>query len=460
MKFSLGDCMRMWTFIIKILCIISIITPTVFAYDYEDPNNQSSVESARRDIYSLKDMYEELAGLDDGAEDIVYEQANNNAYWWPIGSKETTTSNGKIFATGTPEETTITSTFGYRGAVIDSSGNQISGNANHGAIDIANMSGVNVTNVIAAKDGVVVYPTENDNISCVQGNNSCNGGYGNYVVIEHSDGNYTLYAHLATDSITVKSGENVSQGQVIAKIGSTGNSTGPHLHFEVRVGENTSSARVDPLEYVDPDNPRPSSTAGGDISDTIEFIRYWEGVGCGSSYQTDTEYIACDGGDGVLTIGHGVTWENNIELFQKYGINNVSAGTKVSKEIVDAIEVEAMNNKCGNSIRSGLANAGIDDLKDYQITVLISRCYNGGYATISGGDYSFIPAYLKYNGKYRLDEIYESSSGLWLDSMSHPVMPGSEFEYGLKRRRLSEWKLFTTGEIDYFEGFNSSAYVW
>jgi murein DD-endopeptidase MepM/ murein hydrolase activator NlpD len=69
------------------------------------------------------------------------------------------------------------------------------------------------------------------------------GGYGNFVIIDHGGGLATAYAHQS--SIAVGGGA-VSQGQVIGYVGSTGHSTGPHLHFEVRV----NGSAVDPLGYL------------------------------------------------------------------------------------------------------------------------------------------------------------------------------------------------------------------
>ena len=72
------------------------------------------------------------------------------------------------------------------------------------------------------------------------------GGYGKTVVLDHGAGLLTLYAHMST--IAVESGDLVERGDVLGLVGSTGLSTGPHLHFEVWVEGNTA---VDPAPYLD-----------------------------------------------------------------------------------------------------------------------------------------------------------------------------------------------------------------
>jgi murein DD-endopeptidase MepM/ murein hydrolase activator NlpD len=71
-----------------------------------------------------------------------------------------------------------------------------------------------------------------------------NAGYGNHVIIDHGNGFATLYAHM--NSIFVKPGESVVAGQQIGSVGNTGNSTGPHLHFEIRY----QGVPRDPLSYL------------------------------------------------------------------------------------------------------------------------------------------------------------------------------------------------------------------
>ncbi len=107
----------------------------------------------------------------------------------------------------------------------------------HGAVDFG-AGGIYGQPVYASKAGTVMT-TANKTDS-----------YGTYVTINHHDGTYTLYAHGIYGSICVSPGQYVSQGQQIMRVGSTGNSTGPHLHFEIRVGSGSWNERVNPLDYL------------------------------------------------------------------------------------------------------------------------------------------------------------------------------------------------------------------
>ena len=109
----------------------------------------------------------------------------------------------------------------------------------HTGIDLAVPLG---TPVFAAADGVVVLarPMTDATGALV--------GYGNYIIIQHDAGLKTLYGHLL--AIGVKEGDQVKRGQLIGLVGSTGNSTGPHTHFEVRI----ENSPVDPLQML-PDAP-------------------------------------------------------------------------------------------------------------------------------------------------------------------------------------------------------------
>jgi len=218
--------------------------------------NESGVNNMITQIYDAKEQYEDLVG--DYTNEPIVIPVSNNLYWWPIGSKETEDINGVLYAKGEPQVIGTTSQYG------GTDGFRI---IEHGGIDIGNGGyGIGVINIIAAKSGEVVYPT-NDSQTQYNDNgyyrNPDGGGYGNYVKIKHSDGSYTIYAHLAKNSITVRAGDVVAQGQVIGKMGHSGSSTGAHLHFEIRIGTDAKEGRVNPLEYVAPENPRPMSYGGG-----------------------------------------------------------------------------------------------------------------------------------------------------------------------------------------------------
>ena len=176
----------------------------------------------------------------------------NAGWWWPVGSKETTEINGKLFATGAPSATRLTATFGGNDSVHQGLG------GGHGAIDIGAERG---SNVIATKSGTVISPARGARIDYpdqaikpdANGKYNCKGLIGNEVIIDHGNGIRARYAHLYKNTITVRAGDHVEQGQVIGKSGSSGCSTGPHLHFQLEL----NGSRVDPLKYVSASNPRP-----------------------------------------------------------------------------------------------------------------------------------------------------------------------------------------------------------
>ena len=130
--------------------------------------------------------------------------------------------NGGKFCWPAPDYTRISSPYGYRI-------HPISGVSKlHAGVDLASGMG---TRILAAYDGKVIAA-------------GYNGSMGNYVMIDHGDGLVTVYMHAS--ALLVSTGQKVSRGQRIANVGSTGNSTGPHLHFAVRL----NGAYVDPMPYL------------------------------------------------------------------------------------------------------------------------------------------------------------------------------------------------------------------
>lgn len=144
------------------------------------------------------------------------EAANNGQDYTGTGSTATGT-----YIWPCPSCTYVTSKFGMREHPL------FGDERPHTGIDIGAQAGAEV---IAADSGTVAVATYSSS-------------YGNYVTIYHSNGDYTLYAHMS--SLTVTAGQNVTQGDVIGYVGSTGWASGPHLHFEIRVHGST----VDPTSY-------------------------------------------------------------------------------------------------------------------------------------------------------------------------------------------------------------------
>ena len=89
---------------------------------------------------------------------------------------------------------------------------------------------------LAAPIGTPIYASAAGTVIASMNNNGWNGGYGNYVIISHSNGTQTLYSHNQTNLVSV--GQKVNKGDIIAKIGVTGKTTGAHVHFEIRGAKN------------------------------------------------------------------------------------------------------------------------------------------------------------------------------------------------------------------------------
>ena len=120
----------------------------------------------------------------------------------------------------------LTSKYGYRKSPTSYGYKEF-----HTGIDMANFPG---THIYSTTDGVVekvAYSLR---------------GYGNHIIIRHANGFYTLYAHCK--NVYVKQNQKVKDGDLIASIGSTGNVTGPHLHYEIWLGG--PSQKINPLEYI------------------------------------------------------------------------------------------------------------------------------------------------------------------------------------------------------------------
>ena len=170
--------------------------------EYQEDMDDLSAEAEAVQAQILK-LSKELA-----AQQAAQGKPSNAAlggYIWPVSSRR------------------ITSTFGGRASPGGI------GSTNHKGIDIGGVG--YTTEIHAAKAGTVIV-------------SQYSSSYGNYVVVSHGSGNTTLYAHMSSRKVSV--GQYVNQGDVLGITGSTGNSTGPHLHFEIT----ESGVRINPLNYL------------------------------------------------------------------------------------------------------------------------------------------------------------------------------------------------------------------
>lgn len=179
----------------------------------------AQVEAYEKDIKAQEDKIKQIEAEIKRQEEEARKKAE------AAGQKYNTVSIGNIkFIWPCPSSSRITSGFGGRESPTEGA------SSNHQGIDIGAPTG---SNIVAAADGTVTISTYSYSA-------------GNYIMLNHGGGVSTVYMHCS--QLLVSAGDTVKQGQVIAKVGSTGYSTGPHLHFGVRL----NGSYVNPAKYVSP----------------------------------------------------------------------------------------------------------------------------------------------------------------------------------------------------------------
>lgn len=157
--------------------------------------------------------------------DVPDEEYNNDGeMMWPVKGKTTVTAGYPSYSDGTPHWGIDICVVGATGGTRDENGKSYS-------------------------YGEPYYAAQGGEVILAKNDGNWNSGFGNYCIIDHGDGKHTLYAH--SKRLLVSEGDIVQKGQQIGEIGDTGNTTGPHLHFEVRIKKSDGSvSRVNPLNYV------------------------------------------------------------------------------------------------------------------------------------------------------------------------------------------------------------------
>lgn len=191
---------------------------------------QSYEDDLNADLSELEELEAKVASDNEALEaqiDKLNQEANVLTAQMQSGSiqsssSSTSTYSGGVFLWPVPDYVRISSYFGYRVHPI------LGYTKFHSGLDLAASSG---KPILAANDGTVIF-------------SGTKNGYGKTIMIDHGGGLVTLYGHCS--SLLVSTGTAVSRGQTVALVGSTGQSTGPHCHFEVR----KDGTPVNPLDYL------------------------------------------------------------------------------------------------------------------------------------------------------------------------------------------------------------------
>ncbi|MCR4601202.1 MAG: peptidoglycan DD-metalloendopeptidase family protein [Clostridia bacterium] len=192
--------------------------------DRQNQSDQLSIQKAEVEELKAsvasdnKALEEQIDELNKEAEAITRELQQSTT----VSSSTTSTYSGGAMAWPVPGVYRVTSPYGYRRHPI------LGVYKLHSGVDIGAATG---TSIVAANAGTVIF-------------SGTKSGYGKTVMVDHGGGVVTLYGHCS--ALLVSSGQSVSRGQTIAQVGSTGQSTGPHCHFEVRI----NGATTDPMPYI------------------------------------------------------------------------------------------------------------------------------------------------------------------------------------------------------------------
>ena len=203
-------------------------------------------------IDNLNNYGIEISYMDDYMSDLteINKENTRKSFYWPIGSDQTEERDGRTYADKDPASTEVIREYG------NNTNPRTGATEMHYGIDIKGVEGS--TNVIAVYNGTVYSVVNN----CTKGDYTCNNGYGNTVIISHPNGDYTVYGHLASVSSNITVGYDVIKGEVIGKVGATGDTNTAALHYELRKGGNSVENATNPTDVTSPDDPRPAIPSG------------------------------------------------------------------------------------------------------------------------------------------------------------------------------------------------------
>ena len=200
---------------------------------------KEEIENAKKEIENSKnELTTAKASKESVAVQLKDAKAQKDAKVSALSAEEAKKNNNKSNSNSGSNSGTSSAGFIRPVNSYITTGMYYSSGSYHGAVDFG-AGGVSGMPIYAVADGVVMKTA------------ALTTSYGNYIIIYHPSSNlFTLYAHGQAGSISVSQGQTVKQGQQIMRVGSTGNSTGPHLHFEVRTYPGYYSNRVNPANYL------------------------------------------------------------------------------------------------------------------------------------------------------------------------------------------------------------------